>query len=171
MNIKTKKGKEVNIQVFENKDNTFKILPFDSNHEQLGFLTFKFLDKTDVWLYQVATYEKFRNQGVASLMLEVLEYVCAVQYGKTKIKGKFLPASFFAEQFYEANDYDIKIINYSPILEKELDKHQIEKNFLQKTNGKSLKVQSKQEEIQKIVEEAEQKAKQPTKKIQKENVF
>lgn len=130
MIIKTDKDKLIDLKTYLD-GSQYKISAKDLNGKVLGFANFKKLNKDEIWLYQIATFSEFQNNGIGSSILDILDF-WTCDLGCKKILGKFSPSTMYAENFYYKNGYKIYQVNYCLILEKNIDKKTILKNTIQK---------------------------------------
>lgn len=160
MQLTDKNGNLIEFKTFQEDEKSFRTCAYSQEGKKMGFVNFKFLNENKVWLYQIATYEDFRNQGIGALLLDVMEYISAVQNNCTHVQGKFHPTSVYAEQFYKKNGYKITIYNdYYPLVEKKLEKEKINQNFKQKTLEEPKIEETKRTQIQTIVNSCEKSTK------------
>lgn len=75
-----------------------------SGDEEMGFITFKVLSD-HAWIYKLETKEKFAHQGVASAVVDIAEYIIAVENSKNQVEAKYMPDNEFALPFYQKNGY------------------------------------------------------------------
>ena len=92
-----------NISLKEEEDNFFRMTALSDDNKVMGELNFNLFPRY-AWIYIVETQEEFQHSGVASAMLEILEYF-SVQSGACEVKGKFYPTNDYARPFYEKNGY------------------------------------------------------------------
>lgn len=130
MIIKTDKGKLIDLKTYLN-GSQYKISAKDLDGKSLGFANFKKLSDDEIWLYQIATFSEFQNNGIGSSILDILDF-WACDLGCKKILGKFSPSTMYAENFYYKNGYKIYQMNYCLVLEKNIDKNTVLKNTIQK---------------------------------------
>ena len=98
------KPQEFNMQIIKHKD-YFEINCLAESKEQMGFITFGIKQNNKyAWLYKIETNKKFFNQGVASAVLDVAEYII-IKNGIKRIEGVFFPSNDAARPFYEKNGF------------------------------------------------------------------
>lgn len=143
MIVKTDKNKLVNIETIKRTD-CYYCYAFNLEGEKMGYASFVKQKDDEVWLYQVATYEDFRNQGIGSVLLDFVAY-WTTELNCNNIAGKFKPTSPYAAEFYHKNGFDIVEKEYYFRLEKSLKKEQIIQNT--KSKYKTLPTISEPKQI------------------------
>lgn len=117
------KRKDYNIKIFYDKiDNYYEIKAYNDTNMEVANLTFKtiYSPERHIWLYNVVTNENYKNQGYATALLKVLEYVAYV-YKIDVVEGKYYPTDKNANIFYENNGYKIYREYYDTFLYKKID--------------------------------------------------
>ncbi len=149
MIVKTDKNIYINVETTFEKDH-YKTSAYSLEGETLGYASFHKLKEDEVWLYQVATYENYRNNGIGSVLLDMVSYWSAV-LNCNHIAGKFSPSSEHVEEFYAKNGYDIVQKEYYLRLEKTIEKDNTIKDIQNKYKAIPTISQNKTAEIKKIV--------------------
>ena len=86
-------------------DGFYDIRCYDNSEKEMGLITFKFLPKK-VWLYKVETHPEFAHQGVATALIQTMEYVC-MKNNVNYMEAKYYPENEFAKPFYEKHKYNL----------------------------------------------------------------
>jgi len=94
--------KKFNLLV-KNRDAFFEIKCLSNDNKEMGFVTFEIFNDY-VWIYKIETKKAFQHQGVASAVIDVMEYFAMMNY-KNRIEAKFYPSNQYARAFYEKHDY------------------------------------------------------------------
>ena len=130
MIVKTDKNKLIDIETIIRTD-CYYCYAYSLEGEKMGYASFVKQKEDEVWLYQVSTYENFRNQGIGSALLDFVSY-WSTELNCKNIAGKFAPTSEHAEEFYYKNGFEIIQREYYFRLEKQLNKKEIIQNTIQK---------------------------------------
>ena len=97
-------NKIFNLEFHANEqENLYKIICLSKENEEMGFVSFSIKENL-VWILKLETNPKFARLGVASAIVDIMEYF-AVNNGITRIEGKFYPDNQFARPFYEKNGF------------------------------------------------------------------
>lgn len=112
----------------------YEIKAYSNHKKEMGYLNFSIKDNA-VWLWQIVTYEQYQNNGVGQGLLDIMEYFCA-KNNYTKIQGKFNPDNQYVEPFYLKNNYEINLMNYCLILNKDLSNEKIKNQIICKVDEK-----------------------------------
>lgn len=113
---------------YNEADNYYTLKALDSKKE-MGMATFLF--KSDrwsrkLWLQYIETKEKYAHSGIATAMIQIVEYF-AYKNHVEEIEGKYYPKNEFAKPFYEKNGYDIDQEDYNWYIDKYLDFDKVKK--------------------------------------------
>lgn len=160
MIVKAKKG-DIHCDVFRDKEGLsdnikfFRAVATDDNFNEMGYANFTIKDDGTVWLYHIKTDEKYYHQGVATVLINAMEYFAVTGYRAKMIEGKFYPENEFAEGFYNKNDYDIIEDSYNYYILKSLRRDDVLKKaqklfqtpFEEKDYQDYLKQQKEREKI------------------------
>ena len=105
--LKNKKETTHNLRFLEAGENNgfYDIRCYDESENEMGFVTFK-LNKNEgkIWLYKIETHDDFLHRGVATALINTMEYV-AMKNSINCIEGKYYPENDFAKPFYEKYGY------------------------------------------------------------------
>ena len=125
--ITTYKGKKYvyNITLTHYTDDDYYSLnAWSKDNKEMGFLTYKIMSD-GIWVLKLETYEEYQNKGVASALMDLLEYECKKNC-KDVIEGKFYPSNQFAKPFYENRGYLIEHETYGQTIFKYIPKNETE---------------------------------------------
>lgn len=89
--------------VIKDKEPFYEIKCLTKENQEMGFITFEFFSGY-VWIYKLETKKSFRNQGVASALIDLMEYI-SMENHINKVKGNFFPTNKYARPFYENRGY------------------------------------------------------------------
>lgn len=109
MDISYQKYMNNNLKIFDmqiiKEKGCFYITCFSKNKEEMGIVSFK-INENFLWVYKLKTNQNFYRQGVASAILDIVEYI-AIKNGVNIIEGKFFPDNNYALPFYEKNGFHV----------------------------------------------------------------
>lgn len=95
---------EHNIKITHYNDKDYYLIQvLNEDNKEMGFLSFKAYDDY-IWIFKLETHEEYRNKGVGSALLNMLEYMAKYKW-KNSIEGKFYPDNEFAKPLYEKFGY------------------------------------------------------------------
>lgn len=109
--MKIKYLKDVNEQsrIFliniEQDGNFYNFSCVNEKDKEMGYATCS-LKEDSLWLNKIETFEEFAHQGVASAIIDIVEYI-AMTKKRQNVEGKYYPLNEFAEPFYEKHGYFI----------------------------------------------------------------
>ena len=141
MVVKTDKNVYIIIET-EKSDDQYTTYAYNFEGEKLGYASFTTWVDSEIWLYQVKTFEPFRNQGIGSTLLDFVSYYSA-KLNYDHIAGKFSPTSEHAREFYFKNGYGIYEEDNYNRLEKKINKEEIMENMEKKYHIASTKQNDK----------------------------
>lgn len=114
MKFKTIKNNTENIfnmkMVYHEKEDYYTISCFDKNGvhaSEASFMISKANRSQSIWIYKIATFDKFQHKGLGKVMLDTIE-MFAKDRKINVIEGKFYPDNEYAEPFYIKNGYSIE---------------------------------------------------------------
>lgn len=125
---KTKTG-EIDCELKYSDEGRFYTLYASKGETLMGFATFLFKNEYGIrkmWLQYIETKEKFAHQGVATAMINIMEYVSYKNH-VDRVEGKYYPKNEYAKPFYEKNGYDIDHEYYDWYIDKRLEFNEVEK--------------------------------------------
>lgn len=68
-------GKDENFDMLITRElNYFTISCLSKNDEEMGYASFKIYNNY-LWLYKIETYNNFQHQGIASAIIDLMEYI------------------------------------------------------------------------------------------------
>lgn len=160
MIVKAKTG-DIHCDVFRDKEGIsenikfFRAIATDDNFNEMGYANFTIKDDGSIWLYHIKTDEKYSHQGIATILINAMEYFAVLNYYVKHVEGKYYPENEFAESFYKKNGYDILEDSYSYFIVKSLyrkdvlDKAQtlFQESFEEKDYQEYLKDQKERDQI------------------------
>ena len=130
MLVKTPKGK-IEVELYKddaglNEDPLFyRIIAFSKDKKEMSHVNFSIQSQKKVWLYHVATKPNYQHMGLATALIQVMEYFITTKYGSDYVEGKYAPSNDYAKYFYEKNHYDIWEDSYKHYISKSLYKKEI----------------------------------------------
>ncbi|MGN1227802.1 MAG: GNAT family N-acetyltransferase [Christensenellales bacterium] len=89
------------------------------NNDIMGYLTFKVIKDSNIWIYKLETKQEYQGKGVGTALMNALEYF-ACSHNIDYIEGKFYPSNAVAKPFYEELGYIIDYDDYSQCVFKHL---------------------------------------------------
>ena len=157
MIVKTDKNKAIKIETTY-EDEQFLIQAHDLLGNYLGYAEVGQYVAKEAWLFQVKTFPEYRNQGVGSVLLDMVSFWSA-KMCCNMIAGKFAPSSDYAKEFYFKNGFYIYPEDNYNRLEKPIEEEKVIKEIKEKYNQEP-KCTYKRSAIREIVNFAESNAKQ-----------
>ena len=123
-----KEGEDINFNLRLTKED-YRLLYIDclsDKNEEMGSIEF-YIKENKTFLYFLVTQPNFQNKGVASALLETMEYISCLE-GVKHIEGKYRPMNEFALPFYKKHGYyvpneikDWSVYDETWTMSKELD--------------------------------------------------
>jgi len=119
---------------FSKKYKYYTVSALAKNKILLGEMTFKIGDYRNIWLYKIATIDKYQKQGIGSKLLNYLEFF-ANEHRIKQIEGKYFPSNGSAKSFYENRGYTIEKEGYDWVVYKYINQnYNYQKNIIVKEN-------------------------------------
>ena len=118
MQIEGKNGVIFNAQV-QQKNNEYDVKIQAPNGETMGRIAFV-VNKGTTFILHISTEEKFQHQGVGQALIDICEYISALQRS-FHIEGYYFPTNEYAQLFYQKNNYIIEKDSYNSYVYKIID--------------------------------------------------